>query len=52
MVAEILADFSDVAQTPHPVFGMMPNNSLEPTPVGRCSLRFDIIVPAWLSFGR
>ena len=31
---------------------MPPNNSPEPTAVGCFSLRFDIVIPAWLSFGR
>jgi hypothetical protein len=31
---------------------MMPNHSLEPTPVGRFGFTIDIVVPAWLSFGR
>jgi hypothetical protein len=30
---------------------MMPNHSLEPTPIGR-SFAVDIIGSAWLSFGR
>ena len=30
----------------------MPNHSLEPTPVGASGFAVDMMVPAWLSFGR
>jgi hypothetical protein len=29
-----------------------PNKSPEPTQVGRFSFTVDIVIPAWLSFGR